>query len=151
MTGSAPSLAKKQLAHDLRIIVGVQVVALGTAGLGGYLFSSKIVPNYPEWDTVHSLCGALVTSGVAVFIVAAFWGSWRLGELDSQPIWTRLYSYSCLPVFFLATTIVHFCNTPIPLNIFAGYIIVPQFFIARGWRKGQKKMALPRTRVDEQL
>ena len=78
MTDFNVALAKKQLARELKILVIVQVVALCIAGLGLFLFGSEIVPNYPAWDTIHSLCGMLGMSGIVVFVVVAIWGTLKL-------------------------------------------------------------------------
>ena len=73
------SLAKKQLACDLKILVAVQVVALCAVGLGLFLFGSDVVPNYPDWDEIHSLCGVLALLGMVTFVIATIWSVFKFG------------------------------------------------------------------------
>ena len=72
------SYAKKKFVRDLMTIVIVQVVALSGMGSGLFLFSGDVVPNYPDWDGVHLLCGVLALSGMVTFLVATVWGVVKL-------------------------------------------------------------------------
>ena len=139
MTDSDVSLAKKRLARELIILAIVQVVALCIAGLGLFLFASKIVPNYPEWDAIHSLCGAAGMSGMVVSVVVAFWGSLKLTSitfLASLPLPIRAYVYGIVVYLaFLILVALSQCWIDssilgILLVIFLLYCALPQFFIA---------------------
>ena len=152
MTDSDVSFAKKRFARDLKILVAVQVIALCIAGLGVFLFGSDIVPNYPDWDTVHSLCGVLGLCGIIVFVVAAFWGSVKPAVTNFLPYRIQLYAsgtWGILSVFvilglFYAT--FHPFEEPIltliPICVFPFYSIISQFLIARWLAKEAKDAAM---------
>ena len=137
MDASEPSLAKKRIARDLRIIVIVQVVALGVFGVGTFLFGSNCVPNHPEWDVIHSFCGVLALAGAITFFVAAFWGFDKITN-GGFPLPTLIRAYfwgvGGILVGFIFVVFLP-CEPPfyftILLCIFPFYCIIPQFFIAR--------------------
>ena len=141
------SLAKKRLVRDLKIIVVVQVIALCATGLGSFLFGSDIVPNYPDWDTIHSLCGVLGLCGTVVFVVAAFWGSVKPAITNFLPYRIQLYAsgtWGILSVFVILRLFTSFkpfeepILTLIPIYVFPFYSIISQFFIARWLAKETK-------------
>ena len=144
--GDSPdiSLAKKQLASDLKILVAVQVVALGVAGLGLFLIGSDVIPNNPDWDAIHSLCGVLGLSGMVTVMVVAVWGAVLLTNITIVPIRVQIYSLGVFgfPFFVLFISIFgsprYLPHIPIVLIlscIFPFYSIVGQFFIARWLKK----------------
>jgi hypothetical protein len=146
MNESNTSLAKKQLAHDLGIIFRVQVVGLCAFGVGLFFFGSKIVPNYPEWDNIHLLCGGLVIFGVVVLLVTTFWGFYKLTNTAfSLPILIRVYLgsfWGFILLFVLSLPFPAPIYIPILLYIFPFYSVVPQFFIARWLAKEAKNGTL---------
>ena len=134
MNASEHSLAQKRLAHDLKIIVLVQVVALCAFAVGLFFFGSNRIPNSPEWDHIHSLCGVLGVSGTIVFIVTAFWGFGKTINDVFLPFPVRIYGIGGFLFFFLIFSIPRFVPPACSLILFVAfpfYCVVPQFFIAR--------------------
>ena len=138
-------LAKKRLAHDLKILVTVQVIALCVAGLGLYLYSGDVVPNYPEWDEIHLLCGVLSLSGMVVFTVAALWGCGKLMDVPFLPTMVQVYLAGCFIILFFAfilflPTLLHTLTIDLTLLIplIPLFYVVPQCFIARWLAKEAK-------------
>jgi len=140
------SLVKKQLARDLKIIVLVQVVALCVFGLDLFLYSGKVIPDYPQWDEVHLLCGVLALAGIIVFVVASLWGLGKLTDVTFLPFRIQTYAgwgllfFSLLFVFLILASPVHL---PIFFCLLLFYCVFPQFFIAfwlaKGAKNGQKE------------
>ena len=137
MTGSDVSFAKKRLARDLKILVVAQVIALCSSGLGLFLFASDIVPDYPDWDNIHLLCGTLFMCGIVVFCATAGWGCLKLTRMTSLPISIRFYAWGFWGIIlaFVFFTLVPIVNktspySDIPPFILPFYCIIPQFFIA---------------------
>ena len=157
MTDSDVSLARKRLARELKILVAVQVIAFCIAGLGVCLFGSDIVPNHPDWDTAHSLCGVLGLCGIVVFVVAAFWGSVKPAIANFLPCRVQLYAsgtWGILSIFvilqFFYTTFQPFEEpilTLIPIYVFPFYSIISQFFIARWLAKETKNGTMTMNQV----
>jgi hypothetical protein len=142
MTDTDIALAKKRLARDLKIGVLIQVVALCIFGVGWWGYFGNLVPNYPQWDKIHSLCGWLTYFGAVVCIGTAFWGSRLIMDVAYLPTWTRIYAGSvwayipfalCANIFFYTgTTLI------ILLSMYPFYCLIPQFFIARWLAKEAK-------------
>jgi hypothetical protein len=127
-------LAKKRLAHELKILVIVQGIALCITGLGSFLFSSNVVPNYPDWDTIHLLCGCSALTGIIVSIITACWGSYKLMDVVCLPMGLRIYSGSVwilLLLVFLGLTLDAVLSILLTIGLLLFYCIIPQFFIAR--------------------
>jgi len=136
--------AKKRLARELRIIVVVQFSAMCAVVLGLFLFGSDLVPNHPEWDEIHLLCGVLAVAGMITFVIVAYWGSGKLVCNDFLPILVRLYAYSVwgfFPLFVFGTyllldktagSLILFLTLFFVLFFFFPfYCIISQYFIAR--------------------
>jgi len=137
---SGHSLAKKRLSHDLKIFVLVQVVGLCVYWLSVFLLAAQMIPNYPAWDQVYSLCLVLVTVGHIVFLGAAFFGGYKLVSTTFLSLPIRLYAGSVLGLplfrpFVFIMTIRFFATSTLAIVlcdlIFPFYCIIPQFFIAR--------------------
>jgi len=144
MSDSNHSLVKKRLASELRIIILVQVVALGVVGLGLFLYCSKIVPNYPAWDEIHLLCGVLALSGMITFFVTTLWGFTKLMKVVFLfSILIKAYLIGGWASLFLLFFILFLpVQLPVYLEIltfiFPFYCVIPQFFIARWLAKEVK-------------
>ena len=129
------SLATKKLAHDLKILVFVQAIALCVVGL---LF---VVP-----ETIRFFYGFLAIVAMLVLTVSAIWGCVKLMTVVFLPIPIWLYIGS---VFLLLFSFVfallaspdgidsYICG--ILACVFPFYSIIPQFFIAR-WLAKRKTM-----------
>jgi len=130
------SLARKRLACELRIIVAIQVVGLCIIWLSVFLLVVEMIPNYSEWDVIHSLDIILVTLGNIMFLGAAFFGGYKLVCTAFLSLPIRLYAGSVfgLPLLqpfvfrlmFPSVFAYILCDLILPL-----YSILPQFFIAR--------------------
>jgi len=156
MTDTEMTLVRKRLARDLRILVAVQVIALCAVGLGLWLFSCGLVPDIPEWDETHLLCGVLAICGIVVFGVTAIWGCGKLKDAAFLPKPIRVYAFGGLVLFFSPVLVaLTLCSFPlvqktlaslfIPLSpVFVLYFVVPQFFIAR-WLAKCVKDSTPET------
>jgi len=141
MTDFDVALAKKQLARELKILVIVQVVALCIAGLGLFPLVSKIIPNYPAWDTIHSHCGVFALCGMVVSVVFGIWGCLKLtciAFLASLPYSLRAYLWGIVVFLFFLFLVplnplfeMFFCALIL-------YCVIPQFFIAR-WLASEAK------------
>ena len=135
MNENDPSFAKKRLGRDLRVIVFVQVAALGIAWLGLFLYGGNVVPNYPEWDAIHLHCGVLALAGMITFVITAFWGFAKLMDIVFLPT-IRIYLQGVLG-FFCLFLLAFFFNDCLPILgilfgfVFPFYCVIPQFFIAR--------------------
>jgi hypothetical protein len=135
------ALAKKRLAWELRIIVVVQVVGVFIYGLGFFLRDSGVIPNYPAWDVIHSLCGVFTLVGICAFIVAVYWGSYRLMVATFLPIGLHIYGASVWILPLLALILASW-DYALPLFVplaFLCYVIIPQFFISRWLAKAAEE------------
>ena len=138
------SLAKKRLARELRICIIGQTVALFIFWAGLILYTCDFVPNYPEWDSTHSICGRLAFWGAVVFIAIAISGIYEIMIVTFLSIWIKIYGGSVWAYLPLALVglIVSDTGALIPIFtlffIFQCYCIIPQIFIARWLTKEVK-------------
>jgi len=97
-------LMKKRLTRELKILAIVQIVALCAVGLGLFLFGSHVIPNYPEWDTIHISCGVLALCGLVVFLVVTIWGGLKLANAIFLPFLIRVYVWGIFFSFLLLSS-----------------------------------------------
>jgi len=135
------AFAKGRLADGLRIVVGIQAVALFVAVLGLSFHSIGIVLDNIGWEAYGML---FVFLGILVSICAASLGLYFLEKLQSVAV--EIYSIGCALIFLaffplslllpFASSILWFsflCAVP----LFFG--LIPQFLIARWLAKEAEK------------
>ena len=134
------SVAIKRLAKDLRILVYIQVAALGSLSLTNAL--PIMLPENPATDF---LWGAMLAIGIIIYLIAAFRGVSKMMKIARRPVAIRLYLWGFWLLFlslFLSPVLETLFDFPhweilfipcivIPYVIFPFYSIIPQFFVAR--------------------
>jgi hypothetical protein len=123
-------LAKKKLACDLKILVGVQVIALCVAGLG-FFFVVNPLDEFVLFYVIIALTGS------GVWFPAAVLGFQKLVDTTIPlPTLIRFYLRSVQRFFLLFLLFLFLPFAPptlfcLFLFIFPFYSIIGQFFIAR--------------------
>ena len=144
---------KKYLLKDLWSLFWVQLISLILGPLFFLLFTIKgLIPDYPQWDNIHLLCGALGVSFFVIFAISMLWGGYKIMDLNFMPQIFQFYAVSTwlyLPFLFV---LFCFCD-PAPVFcvemifaflfcIFPFYNIVFLFVICCWLGKKLKKFRL---------
>jgi hypothetical protein len=134
------TLAKKKLARDLKILVGVQVVALCALGLDVPILW---LAERNGWNMIGEFCSLFPLFAASTFFVAALTGCLILGtRIPHQPIVINAYVLGFFGLGFLAgfpflPFVRYLPFDPFIVNTLPATIILPfysiigQFFIAR--------------------
>ena len=64
---------RKRLWRDIRTILSVQVLSLIWTACFLMLFTGDVVPDYPDFDALHSLCGCGAIAGMIMFVITTCW------------------------------------------------------------------------------
>lgn len=131
---------KKRILHDLWIIWIVQLLAMSTGYFFLFLYSRNIVPNYPDWDTIHSLCGVISMASFVTFVITMLWEGYKIMDEKFMPKIVRVYAaslYLVVPILILLITIDPRWEKVVKVLIWAFplYSIIPLFFVCL-WLSG---------------
>ena len=143
---------RKRLYRDLWIIWWIQVVSAVVAVCAFVLYTGNFVPNVPEWDGVHLMCGATGLICSIGFTITTIWGSVKYSPdyLDaSMTSWSiSIYEASLCVVIPFVCLLTPPQMAPVPYaawNMFYWilaftvlYCIVPQYFVVRTLSKKLK-------------
>ncbi|MCL2348028.1 MAG: hypothetical protein FWC50_07165 [Planctomycetaceae bacterium] len=131
---------EKRLLHDLWIIWIVQLSAVVAGYAFLFVYSQNLVPNYPEWDAFHIMCGIFSLACMVTFVITMLWGGYKIMDVEFMPKIVRGYAASLYLVPFL---ILFIPSIDIRLAKVAGFLffafpfysILPLFFICLWLRR----------------
>jgi hypothetical protein len=134
MSDSDIAFAKKRLAGSLRILVLVQLAALGSLVAFGVANVVGFLEN-TEMNVVSAICNYLPTFAVFSFLLATLWGICKIMWIARRPVAVRIYLWGFLFYFGLLFVFIVFSEPNWFLQlfiwIFPFYCVLPQFFISR--------------------
>jgi hypothetical protein len=130
MPDSDIALAKKRLASDVMIIVGVQVVA-----------SCVAIPCFLAWEHDFFVFALIV---MLISFVAAMYGCAKLYDSKIMPFWIRVYGIGIFLFPPLGLVMIQFDFLAehffyLFVILWYGYGLIPQFFISRWLAKAAEE------------
>ena len=123
---------KKDLLKDLWSLFWIQLLSLLLGTLFFFLFSVKgLIPDYPQWDNIHLLCGGVGLTFFVIFAISMLFGGYKIMDINFMPRVYRFYAVSTwlyLPFLFVLWNFCELVSASLAETIFAFLFCIFPFY-----------------------